>query len=312
VPLVSVVIPAHNREKYLAGAVESVLAQTYADFEIIVVDDGSEDGTLKVAEGCGRKDSRVRHLAHGQRKGAQAARNTGIHAAQGRWIAFLDSDDEWLPGSLEVRLKLAVTGKAQVVHSCGYLVTPGEAEPRKMKWIFKGAEDLERRGLPLQGPLYKDLLRDPGPMFQALLVSKEALARIDYLDESIRTYQEWDTTIRLAKYYKFVYAPQPTFFWNCRNPDSMSKNLSGSALGYIQVIEKHQWSILRYLGPKALASHYEMAHSLFREAGDEIHADRCWRWANVWWPFRPSVWLARARRLVKGQAEGVGTSQGDR
>jgi glycosyltransferase involved in cell wall biosynthesis len=324
--LVSVVIPALNREKYLPTAIGSVLAQTYSDFEVIVVDDGSADGTRQVAEEYARKDPRVRCLAHGQKKGAQAARNSGIHAARGQWIAFLDSDDQWLPDSLEVRLQLARTCKVQVVHSNGYYLKPDDADlgqlglvrrqapaadkaqvvhanghylrahdakAEQLALIFKGA-----LGFPLLGPAYKALLRRPGPMFQALLVARGALARIGYLDESIRSFQEWDTAIRLARYYSFAFVPQPTFIWNCRNPDSMSRNLTGSALGYEQVIAKHQWAILRHLGPRALASHFEMAAAFYRVAGDEAQQDRCWKWANVWWPFRPSICLARLRRWL--------------
>src|SRR6266851_7698912 len=90
--LVSVIIPAHNREAYLPAAIDSVLAQTFSDWELVVVDDGSEDGTATVAQAYACKDSRVRWIRHSQKRGAQAARNSGIHAGSGRWVAFLDSD----------------------------------------------------------------------------------------------------------------------------------------------------------------------------------------------------------------------------
>jgi glycosyltransferase involved in cell wall biosynthesis len=293
-PLVSVVIPTYNRESHLPAAIESVLAQTCSELELIVVDDGSEDGTANVVQAYAQKDQRVRYLRHDSRKGAQAARNTGIHASQAKWIAFLDSDDRWLPESLELRLQLAATVNVQVVHSECYVLKPCEAETG-----HTNAGNLERMGLrPLRGQIYKELLRKPGPMFQGLLATKEALARIGYLDESIRSYQEWDTVIRIAKHYEFAFLPQPTFVYNARNASSISRSLVGNALGYKQVFTKHRWSILRCLGPKALAAHYELTAYSFRKAGNEAQARRCFLWSLLWWPFRPSLLLRRARHSL--------------
>ena len=172
------------------------------------------------------------------------------------------------------------------MHSDCYILKPEEAE--------------KPMGLhPLQGQIYKELLRQPSPMFQGLLVTKEALTRIHYLDESIRSYQEWDTVIRLARHYKFAFVPQPTFIYNFRNPSSISRSLIGRAIGYKQVFTKYQGPILRYLGPKALSFHYETAGYFFRYAGDEAQARRCLVWAFLWWPFKTSILLRRARRLFR-------------
>ena len=94
----SAVIPAYNRGKYIARAIESVLAQTVKDFEIIVVDDHSTDDTLRIAESYVVKYPEVRVFCQDENAhGAQAARNRGWKEAQGEWIAFLDSDDTWTP-----------------------------------------------------------------------------------------------------------------------------------------------------------------------------------------------------------------------
>ena len=96
-PLVSVVIPAFNRERVIGKAIKSVLAQTFQDFEIIVVDDGSRDETAKNAIKFACCEPRVRVIRFETNQGAQAARNAGARAARGKWLSFLDSDDEWLP-----------------------------------------------------------------------------------------------------------------------------------------------------------------------------------------------------------------------
>ncbi|MFC6974687.1 glycosyltransferase family 2 protein [Halomicroarcula sp. GCM10025709] len=101
-PRVSVVVPTYNRADTVGRAVESALAQTVTDIEVVVVDDGSTDDTAAVVTGI--DDERVRYLAHERNRGRSAARNTGIEAARGEYVAFLDSDDRWLPGKLDRQL----------------------------------------------------------------------------------------------------------------------------------------------------------------------------------------------------------------
>ena len=103
-PEVSVVIPTMNRPQLVRRAVNSVLAQTYSTFEIIVVDDGSDTDVKSVLADI--QDSRLQVIRHEKRRGASAARNTGIDAAQGRYVAFLDDDDEWLSSKLTKQVQL--------------------------------------------------------------------------------------------------------------------------------------------------------------------------------------------------------------
>jgi glycosyltransferase involved in cell wall biosynthesis len=269
--LVSVIIPAYNRGKHIQRAVQSVLAQTYADLEVVVVDDGSKDDTVPRVQEEARHDSRVRLIEHCQQKGAQAARNTGIREAKGEWIAFLDSDDYWLPDSLEARLSLMGTSRTRIVHSECYLLK---------------SDNIELEKAPrLEGNAYQQLLRKPGPMYQSLLAARQAFDRIAYLDESIVSYQEWDTFIRLAKHYSFVFLAQPTFVYDCRNSDSISANSIREANGYKQVFTKHWRPILSLLGPWGLADHYYHAADLYQRAGNQQNSRLC-HWAAVClWPF---------------------------
>ncbi len=111
-PQVSVIIPAYNRADTLAMAVQSVLAQTFHDFEFIIIDDGSADdlaGALTSFD-----DPRLRLLTHERRRGAAAARNTGFAAARGDYVAFLDADDEWLPTQLAKQLAVMATAPPKV------------------------------------------------------------------------------------------------------------------------------------------------------------------------------------------------------
>lgn len=289
---VSVIIPVHNREKLIERALHSVLSQTYSDLEAIVVDDGSKDETAQKVLAFCNEDSRIRLLRHSTNLGAQAARNTGAKAAKGRWIAFLDSDDRWLPDSLEKRLRLAGEKGAKVVHSDCCVVRQRNEAP-------------QRFGVPpFRGQSYTDLLRRPGPLFQGLLVARDALEQIGLLDETIIAYQEWDAAIRLAREHEFEFLQEPTFVYHCDHEGTISKNLARNARGYEQVFTKHRRAILCRLGPKALSTHYLNAWSYYREAGEPAAARRCLISGLLLWPFRPKGILRALReKAVHNSAE---------
>ena len=260
--LVSIVIPAYNRERVLRNAVESALAQTYQDIEILLVDDGSTDATSQIGMQLADSFPCIRFLKHLHNQGAQAARNSGIKAAQGDWFTFLDSDDELLPESIELRLKKAQQEQVHVVHSeCVIIRKNGQ------KQLFGVS--------PLSGNIYTAVLAKPVPVFPALLVAREALVRIGLLDERIRAYQEWDTVIRLARYYHFGFVDEPTFIYDCRGNDTMSKNMSLDAAGYEQVFRKHRLEILRNLGFSGLIQHYRFVAERYRLAGHLHDVRRC-------------------------------------
>ncbi len=118
---VSVIMPVHNAAPYLAEAIASVQAQTLADWELLIVDDASSDASAQLAADHARHDQRIRLLRHTQRGGAAAARNTAIAAAGGRYIAFLDSDDRWLPQKLA--RQTAFMQATAAAFTCSYYAT---------------------------------------------------------------------------------------------------------------------------------------------------------------------------------------------
>ncbi|MEZ6019211.1 MAG: glycosyltransferase family 2 protein [Planctomycetota bacterium] len=135
----SVVIPAYNREGTVGRAIESALAQSYAPFEVIVVDDGSKDGTAAVIEAFGPPVTLIRQ----PNGGAPVARNTGVRAAKGDWIAFLDSDDYWTPGHLE-RVAAAIEGTGGAAHYYFTNIDMAENEGGRPQW--------ERAQFSIEGP----------------------------------------------------------------------------------------------------------------------------------------------------------------
>ena len=150
-PLVSVVMPTHNRETMVRRAIGSVLGQTYRNLELIVVDDASEDGTADVV--ASYNSPHVRYFRHEENRGASAARNTGIERSRGEYIAFLDDDDEWLPTKLELQVPILDAASAEVAmvycwmdyfDGQGQLV--GETHPRLRGKVFGQMLDRPRIG----------------------------------------------------------------------------------------------------------------------------------------------------------------------
>ena len=119
---VSVVIPVHNGEKYLAQAIESVLSQTFRDFELLIVDDGSTDGSRAIMDCCARRDARIRILSQANR-GVSAAGNLGFGEARGEWVARLDADDVFLPDKLQRQIAFTRQNPdVRIVGTLGYFI----------------------------------------------------------------------------------------------------------------------------------------------------------------------------------------------
>lgn len=132
--LVSVVTPAHNSAAFISDAIQSVSAQTYTNWEHVIVDDGSRDGTWEIVEAAARKDRRIRPLRFDKQQGAAAARNKGIQAANGRFIAFLDSDDQWLPEKLERQLDVMQAYRMALSYTAyEYVNEAGERQGRPVE-----------------------------------------------------------------------------------------------------------------------------------------------------------------------------------
>jgi glycosyltransferase involved in cell wall biosynthesis len=189
-PKVSVIIPSYNRADVLSRALKSVFAQTYRDFEIIVVDDCSKDNILEVVTNF--NDSRIRYIKHEQNQGGGASRNTGIKEAKGEFVAFLDSDDEWLPTKLEKQLALFVNLDMGLVY-CGFnLVEPG---------IKNGLRPFVSCGENFRQDL---LVSNFVGTTSVAIIRKHLLEQIKGFDVVLRSCQDWDLYIRLSEICKFA------------------------------------------------------------------------------------------------------------
>ncbi len=170
----------------LARAIRSIQRQTYPYLQIIVVDDASHDNTCQIIERLG--DPRIRYIRHDTNKGGSAARNTGIRAARGAFIAFLDDDDEWKPEKTEEQLRVLQHYDVVACRSAGGS-PPGYASKKTV-----GLEDLRRQG-PFGGT--------------GVLMAKAHVLQQTMFDESLPRCQDWDLFIRIARKHEIAYLNKP-------------------------------------------------------------------------------------------------------
>ena len=164
---------------------------------MIIVDDASTDDTRDRVKALQQVNHRIQYLRHDSNRGAQAARNTGIKAAKGKYIAFLDSDNEWLPHKLERQMALFSHRVDSLgVAYCGY-------------WKVSADGEMLNEYVPrYRGFVYKQTLSEWLTDTSTLVVRKDILENIHSFDESVHSYQEWDLCIRLARECEFDFVPE--------------------------------------------------------------------------------------------------------
>jgi glycosyltransferase involved in cell wall biosynthesis len=193
-PKVSVVIPTYNYGRFIERAISSVLSQSYQDYEIIVVDDASTDDTKKNINQL--IDKRIKYFRHDLNRGPSAARNTGIQYSQGKFIAFLDSDDEWLPDKLHHQVNLLSNSAPDVgLVYCG--VQSINSITSKITNIYP----------KFRGNIFEPLL-DANIISgcdSSLIIRREIFNELGLFDENMESSEDWDMWLRISQFYKIDY-----------------------------------------------------------------------------------------------------------
>ena len=301
-PTVSIVIPAYNRAGTIPRAINSVLAQTLRDFEVIVVDDGSTDHTSEVIQQIG--DARIEIIRHTRNQGAAEARNTGMKAAGGKYIAWLDSDDEWLPDKLQVQLDAFV-----------------KAAPDQ-KACYTAAERIgQRLGSQIHIPQYPDrkklfLRCDLGPG-STLLFERSVLEKIGYLDTSFIRFEDWDWLLRYCAKYRLLAVEQPLvrIYYT---PERSSKNIEISTYKFVS---KYSDDLKQYGGYRKIvigrrwmdvARYYAQDHNLGKVAAYVVKSlfinpfQPLETWAiliKAWFDIKKGLLPSKIRALVIGSRD---------
>jgi glycosyltransferase involved in cell wall biosynthesis len=224
-PAVSVIIPTHNRGAILRRAIDSVLNQTYKDFELIIISDGCIDNTDEII--ASYADLRISFLTHEKSRGASAARNTGIRASTGQYIAFLDDDDEWTPDKLEVQIHVI------------------EQSPPEVGLVYAWMEYIENgkkryiRAPKLRGDIFAEMLdKQAITNSSTLIIKREVLDVVHDFDEELPRGNDGDFIRRISKYYHVDYVPKILARIHMDGADRISVNSKKNLRNVVFALEK--------------------------------------------------------------------------
>lgn len=260
---VSVIIPTYNRGNTIKRAIDSVLRQTYDDFEVIVVDDGSTDDTAQIVNGY--EDSRVRYMMTEERHGANHARNIGIQSAMGEYIAFQDSDDVWRENKLERQMQIFGQAPQIDVVWCSYLYLALSG----VKQIVPQNNKRER----LQTEIKKVLAHGNAIGIPTMIVKRKCFEQIGLFDETLKRFQDWDLCIRLVQKFQFYFMDE--ILVEAYESEKSITNMNSAMEGQLSIIRKHCGFFEKVGSIDAQASH------LIELAVEERKLEKLWESAET-------------------------------
>ena len=222
-PIVSVVIPTYNRKNIIPRAIESVLNQTYKNFEIIIVDDGSTDGTIDFL--TNQYDSKLKCVLQ-KNQGASSARNRGINEAKGKYIAFLDSDDEWVASKLETQMAF-LEKNPEIALLCGKTYRSDD--------IKKTNSYLTKK---IIGNLFTTLYSHSFVSTPTVIVKKNILDQVGGFDINYKSAEDFDLWLKITHDYKCAFLPGLVAIVN-REGDNLSTDKITLHIHALEILEKH-------------------------------------------------------------------------
>lgn len=241
IPVVSVIIPTYNRAHSLGKSIKSILTQSYQDFEVIVVDDRSTDNTEQIIKNF--NDPRIKYIQHQHNSGAAVARNTGLENSSGRYIAFLDSDDEWLPQKLTKQVELLQQSRPEV----GVVYTGME--------IVNEFDRVKRIKVPThRGSLHNTLLfANVVGTPSTVMVKREYLEQVKGFDPDILQFAaDADLWVRLSQLCEFEFISEALVRYLESDSDRLSTNPEAVVKSILAFIDKHHKNLnLKQLDKKS-------------------------------------------------------------
>ena len=298
-PKVSVIIPTYNCVKFLSEAIESVIKQSYQDFEIIVVDDGSADSTKNIMDQYLQKYGPKIKYIYQDNSGLACARNTGIKIARGQYIALLDADDKWLPERLSEGVKLMESdNRIGLVHTNITVISENGRIIRIPK----------RKTRYLSGMIFEHIfLRNADIACPTVLLKKQAIDKVGMFDENLARLgcEDRELWLRISQYYKIGYINKELAYYRDRI-SSMSKNTQKMLEARYYVVNKFFPENIKInrLRNKALAN-------IHRELGDSALLSKDFTESRIhyikalsFWPFSFWLWLNLIKALLKFNRKG--------
>jgi glycosyltransferase involved in cell wall biosynthesis len=226
-PLVSVVLPTRNRVDLLERAVESVLRQSLTDFELIIVDDASEDGTKAYLATVEVRDPRVRVVRNLAAMGGAGARNAGLRLSRGEWTAFLDDDDQWLPTKLQRQLERLSANSSAVACSCGYVRCLPSGRSREVH-------------VPSNATMPQLLAASVLGSASLCVCSTRILAEIAGFDSTLQSAQDMDLWVRLRQRGEIEVCREALVLYRVHSGPRISTDMKAQYLGSRRFYFKHR------------------------------------------------------------------------
>lgn len=232
-PMVSVVIPVYNRAHLLHRALDSVIAQTFKDIEILVIDDCSHDDPNSVIKEY--DDARIKYIRQNVNQGVAAARNRGLREAKGKFVAFLDDDDEWFPEKLSKQVEKFLQSSPQV----GLIYTGVETV------MDEGYTEIQiptERGNVYRKLLYKNCIHGGS----STMIRRNIITNIGFFDESLLAIEDYDYWLRISRYYNFEYIEEPLVRYHdirtatTESDIRRSRNIKANLEARDQLYQKHK------------------------------------------------------------------------
>ena len=241
---VSVIMPCYNSSRYLSASIEGVLAQTYRNLELIIVDDASTDGSLEIAREWQQLDDRITIQTHKENRGLAATRNTAIHASTGEYIAFCDSDDIWFPNKLEAQLAEFVRiPSAGLVHSDALIMDSNGQTSGQLfsQFIGRGKHAGET------GSLLERLCRRNDLCVPTVMVRRQALDHVNGFNEELRSLEDWVCWTKIAAAFPFHFIPNPLAKYRVHNGalSSNKQNMSRNRITALKILFNEAFPISR-------------------------------------------------------------------
>lgn len=294
-PKVSVIIPTYNCERYLPDALESVFKQSFRDFEVVIVDDGSTDGTQEAVKKFKKKYGEKVNYVYQENRGLACARNTAIRHSRGKYIAILDADDMFLPDRLKEGVKaFEEHPEVGLVHA-------------NIFWMSEAGRIIstpKRDVSVLSGRIFRHIfLRNAHVSISTVLVKKECFDSVGLFDENLSRLgcEDREMWLRISNVYPFLYIDRLLGLYRIRH-DSMSRDKGKMLRARYYVVDKfcppEKFCILRQM---ALARIHRDLGDEFFQAGDIFAGTKEFARSILLWPFGVRTWIDLPKSFLKAK-----------
>lgn len=294
-PLVTVIIPCYNEEKFIGKAIESIQAQTIQDWELIVVDDCSTDKTIAITEKY-FADTRIKLVKNITNRGISFTKNAGIKNSKGSYVAFLDADDTWLHNKLELQLNAFDCDDKAGVVCTGMVIT--DYEDRKIG-LFLGYDDAN------QEELLKNIYFDMINSSSLMMLKTEALLQLGTFNEDIIGWDDYELLMRFATRFRIKYVRQPLVI-KVEHPANVERKDSHDSPAvhaqtkkiFNHIVELHPF-LLKYRSAKEAALLFVETLELLKQ-GNKPAAKKNLRLCLRLKPLYPNLWILYAISTLPG------------